>query len=102
MRVDLNHSLPLGESERPSADRASASADNSRAAANPVIGEDQAHFSPAHAQAQALSALASRLPEIRQERVSGLRQAVQNGTYHASAENIAAAMISEFALEPTG
>jgi flagellar biosynthesis anti-sigma factor FlgM len=66
-----------------------------------VIGEDQAQLSGTHAQVEALAAQAAQLPEVREERVLTLRQAVQSGQYSPSPDQVAGAvvdsMISGFA-----
>jgi flagellar biosynthesis anti-sigma factor FlgM len=96
MRVDLNagpQSLP--ESDRAASASGSSSGPNSASAssgASSVSSEDQAELSGAHAQVQALVAQAAQLPEVRQERVQSLRQAIQSGGYHSTPEQIAGAV----------
>ncbi len=65
-----------------------------------ILGEDQAQLSGAHLQVQALAAQASQLPEVRQERVSALRQAVESGNYSPSPEQVAGALLSHMMAEP--
>lgn len=90
MRIDLNHGLQqLSESNHSDAQSTVAAGSSS---ASHVAGEDQAELSAAHAQVQALAAQASQLPEVRQERVQSLRQAIQSGQYHSSPEEVAGAM----------
>ena len=94
MRIDLNHeSQPLAESSRSSAQRATAAA-ASAAATQALGGEDQAELSGAHAQVQALVAQAAQLPEVREERVQALRQAVEHGSYSTSPEAVAGALLT--------
>lgn len=65
------------------------------------IGQDQALLSGAHLQVQALAAEASQLPEVREERVAALRQAIQSGLYDMHPEKIAGALMAHMALAPT-
>jgi flagellar biosynthesis anti-sigma factor FlgM len=58
------------------------------------LGEDQAQLSGVHVQIQALVGQALQLPEIRQERVQALRQAVASGKYQPSAQEVAGALLS--------
>ncbi len=99
MRIDLQHAPQLS----PETDRNSApgsAARGSASASNALAGQDQAQLSGAHAQVQALAAQASQLPEIRQERVQALRQAIQGGHYVSSPEKVAEAMLAHMIAEP--
>ncbi len=89
MRIDLNHTPQLPEPSRSSAQNSAAAASASEA----LGGEDQAQLSGAHAQVLALVAQAAQLPEVREERVQFLRQAIQSGQYQSSPENTAAAVL---------
>ena len=64
------------------------------------LGEDQAQLSGLHVQVQALAAQASQLPEIRQEKVSALRQAVLDGSYRPSADQVAQAIFDQMVVAP--
>jgi flagellar biosynthesis anti-sigma factor FlgM len=98
MRIDLNHTPQLPEPNRSSAQSASAAAN---ASASEVLGgEDQAQLSGTHAQVLALVAQASQLPEVREERVQQLRQAIQSGQYQASPENTASAVLDHLIARP--
>lgn len=100
MRVDLN----AGPQSLPENDRAASASGSSSASASSgaggvangvssgVTNEDQAELSGAHVQVQALAAQAAQLPEVRQERVQSLRQAIQSGGYHSTPEQIAGAV----------
>jgi flagellar biosynthesis anti-sigma factor FlgM len=91
MRIDLNHgSLPVPENIR-GGTATQTPAENS---AGNVFVADQAELSGAHAQVQALTAQASQLPEVREERVHALRQALQSGQYHPGPEKIAGALFA--------
>jgi flagellar biosynthesis anti-sigma factor FlgM len=95
MRIDLNHEpQALPETSRSSAPSASAAEAASAAASRGLGGEDQADLSGAHAQVQALVAEASQLPEVREERVQALRQAVERGGYAASPGAVADALVA--------
>ncbi|HME36550.1 MAG TPA: flagellar biosynthesis anti-sigma factor FlgM [Candidatus Sulfotelmatobacter sp.] len=94
MRIDLNHEpQSVAESNRSSA-QSTAAAAASVSASRVLGGEDQAELSGAHAQVQALAAQALQLPEVRQERVQALRQAVEGGAYSTSPEAVAGAMFA--------
>ena len=64
--------------------------------------EDQAQLSTAHVQAQALTALAAQLPEIRSEKVQSLREALAKGQYRVEPEKLAGALISHMLVERAG
>lgn len=55
---------------------------------------DQAQLSGAHVQIEALTAQAAQLPEVRQERVQSLREAIQNGEYRTDPEQLAGALLA--------
>ena len=99
MRVDLNYGpQAIPEGSRPSAqDKAAAS----NAAASSALGEDQAQLSGAHVQVQDLAAQASHLPEVRQERVQALREAIQSGRYEVHPEKVAEALFVQMISGPT-
>jgi flagellar biosynthesis anti-sigma factor FlgM len=46
-------------------------------------------------QVEALAAQALQLPEIREQRVQSLRQAVESGSYTADARDLAGAMLAQ-------
>jgi flagellar biosynthesis anti-sigma factor FlgM len=91
MRIDPNQGGQVSESNRSGASPETAGF--SSPSASSVLTEDQPQLS-AHVLAQALAAEASRLPEVRHERVSVLRQAVQSGDYHPNSEKVAGALFS--------
>ena len=98
MRIDLNYGpQQISESNRTSAQTPAAV---ERSAAGGGLGDDQAQLSGAHAQVQALAAQASQLPEVRQERVQALREAVQSGRYHVNPEKVAGALLAHMAGGP--
>jgi flagellar biosynthesis anti-sigma factor FlgM len=98
MRIDSNHgpqSAP--ETERANAQSGAVASSSSGASA---LGEDQAQLSEAHTQVAALAAQAAQLPEVREEKVQALRQAVSSGHYDASAEKVAGALLTYLIAGP--
>ena len=67
----------------------------SSAASRSQSAEDQAQFSGAHAQVEALAAQAAQLPEIREERVHSLREVVRSGVYVSDPQKTAGAMVAQ-------
>jgi flagellar biosynthesis anti-sigma factor FlgM len=95
MRIDSNggaQGLPENQTAA-SAASGKAGAPASSARANP-LGEDQAELSGAHTQVQALVGQALQLPEVREERVQTLRQAVASGQYLPSPQEVAGALLA--------
>ena len=92
MRIDLNQGPQ--PSRRVTAGSAPNSAARGSSSASNALGgeEDQAQLSGAHGQVQALAAQASQLPEVRQERVHALRQAILGGQYPPSSDKVAGAV----------
>jgi flagellar biosynthesis anti-sigma factor FlgM len=91
MRIEANYGLQsVSESNRSSAQNVAA---GSSSVSN-ALGEDQARLSGVHHQVQALAAQAAQLPEVREEQVHALRQAVQSGHYHPSSEKVAGAIFT--------
>ncbi len=100
MRIDFNPGTqPLPESSRSSTQSSLASTSAAGTAASSPLGEDQAQFSGAHVQVQSLVAQALQLPEIRQEKVNALRQAVLGGNYQPSSEKVAEALFTHLVVE---
>lgn len=99
MRIDGNQaaqSLPeSGRSGSPSP--VTGSSTNS---VGSPLGEDQAQFSGAQAQVQALAEQTLQLPEIRQEKVNALRQVVLVGTYQISPQQVAEAVFAHMLATP--
>jgi flagellar biosynthesis anti-sigma factor FlgM len=91
MRIDSNQSGPVvSESNRSSP--GTQATDTGSSAASTIFGQDQAQLSGTHV--LALAAQASQLPDVREEKVSALRQAVQSGSYQASPDKVAEALFS--------
>lgn len=98
MRINPDYGAREPENSRTENQNAQATGPNSSSVVNGSISgvnEDQALFSSGHAQVQALAAQALQLPELRLERVQALRQAVTNGSYTPSAEDVAGAIVSQ-------
>ena len=100
MRIDL-HS---GTQATPENNRSNAqnppNAGSSSLVGSSALGEDQAELSGAHAQVESLAAQAAQLPEVRQERVSALRQAVESGQYHPRLDQVAGALFTHLIAAP--
>lgn len=102
MRIDSNQGGQVSESNRSDAGPQTASFSSSSASS--VLTEEQPQLSGAHVLVQALAAQASQLPEVRQdvrdEKVSALRQAVQSENYHPHSEKVAVALFSHLLAAP--
>jgi flagellar biosynthesis anti-sigma factor FlgM len=102
MRIDLNPAAqPFTESNRGSAGGTAATGSSAASSGSGrVAGEDQAELSGAHIQVAALVAQASQLPEVREQRVQALRQAIQRGRYQSSPEEVAGAVFTHMIAGP--
>jgi flagellar biosynthesis anti-sigma factor FlgM len=103
MRIDFNQAPPAA----PEPERGAASASANNTSINPAQAsatrslqggssgtlEDQAQISGLHAQVQTLATEAGQLPEVRQQRVDSLRQAILGGQYRPEAKQVASAII---------
>lgn len=93
MRIDLN------PASMPELERSRGSSNASAASATPVDSssqsEDVASLSTGHEAISTLGAQLKAVPDVRQERVESLRQAIQSGTFKISPDGIADKMISE-------
>jgi len=95
MRIDSSpSSQELPESQGANNATATKASTTPESGVSSPLGEDQAQLSGMHAQVQVLVGQALQLPEIRQERVQALRQAVTSGKYQASADDVAGALLS--------
>lgn len=93
MRIDFNQGAPPAtEANQANTQQAATSA--TQVSHSQVMGQDQAQLSGVHAQVQALAAQAAQLPEVRQEKVTALRQALAAGRYQTDPERVAGAMIA--------
>jgi len=66
------------------------------------LASDTAKLSTGQRAVQALAAKVNEVPEIRQERVAALAQAVRDGSYQVSPEQTAEALISHVMQSPMG
>jgi flagellar biosynthesis anti-sigma factor FlgM len=89
MRIDPNHGPQATSESGPTSAQSTAARSSAWS-----VGEDQAQLSGAHVQVEALAAQAAQLPEVRQERVSALRQALLGGQYHSNPETVAGALFN--------
>ena len=94
MKIDPKLGLPEGQ--LPDRVGPSSSAANSRPAAPATQQGDEANLSSDAVRLSELSTSLSSVPEIRQERVTAVSQALQNGTYSVSNEQIADSMMRDF------
>ena len=99
MRIDLNYGPQATQESSESRAQNSRAAD-SISTAGTGTAEDQAQLSGAHTQVEALAAQASQLPEVREQKVQGLRLAVVGGQYQPDPETIAGALMTHM-MTPT-
>ena len=93
MRIDSP--LPLAEN-LPSANVTRSGSSAQQIPAAPVSSDqDKTQFSIDGGTVQQLKSALSQLPEVRQERVNALRQAVNNGSYQVSNQQLADAIGSD-------
>ena len=99
MRIDFQFTpRQSAESDRT---RAQATSSGTHTPVNAVsVPEDLAQLSSANTQVQALASQASQLPEIREQRVAALRQALQNGQYRFDSETTAGSLLAHMLLAP--
>jgi flagellar biosynthesis anti-sigma factor FlgM len=99
MRIDLNPGAqPLPESGRSGTQNPASAA--AQPSAGSALGEDQAQLSGVHAQIQSLAEQAAQLPEVRQEKVSALREMVLGNSYQPSSEQVAEAVFAHMLVQP--
>jgi flagellar biosynthesis anti-sigma factor FlgM len=103
MRIEGNPTAqPLLESGR-SANPSAATGDartSATSSASGSLGEDQAELSGVHGQVRTLAEQALQFPEIRQEKVNALRQAVLGGNYQPSSKQMADAVFAHMQASP--
>ena len=93
MRIDLN-SASMPELER-SRGSSNASAGSSVSVENATQTEDVAKLATGHEAISTLSTQLKAVPDVRQELVASLRQAINSGTYRISPDGIADKMLSD-------
>jgi flagellar biosynthesis anti-sigma factor FlgM len=95
MRIDLqNGPQQAAETSLNPKDTTAANSSTATQAQGLGFGEDQAQLSGAHVQVASLAAQALQLPEVREERVASLRQAVAGGHYRPLPEKVAHAVLA--------
>jgi negative regulator of flagellin synthesis FlgM len=99
MKITSDHGTqPLAEGGRSLTPKPAA--ENTPGSPASPLGQDQAQLSGVGAQVTALAAQVLQLPEVRQERVQALRQAVAAGTYAPDPQAVAGALVDHLALQP--
>jgi negative regulator of flagellin synthesis FlgM len=102
MRIDSNQGYQTVSESNQSATSSQAASSGSSPASRRLsanLSQDQAKLSGgARVLVQALATEAAQLPEVRQERVSALRQAVQGGDYRLDPERVADALFAHLGV----
>ena len=104
MRIDSKQSgQTVSESKQSATSSKTASSGSSPAKGGLRVNlnQDQAQLFGAHLLARALATEAAQLPEVRQEKVSALRQAVRSGEYRPDPEQVAGALFSHLGVSST-
>ncbi len=96
MRIDLNPSAMPDLGRSADAVGGTKSADVTRSAAPNA--DDVAHLSSGSDAVAKLKVQLDTVPEIRQQRVDALKQAITNGTYNVSPHGVATAMLADAGL----
>jgi flagellar biosynthesis anti-sigma factor FlgM len=99
--MKINGHLPLSESQGTSRPEHTRNHGTARRAPVPGAGESSAQDA-AIAHLSALTAQLAALPEVRQERVQQLQQALASGQYRIDTHQVARAMLQDWGLEPSG
>ena len=94
MRIDLNQSAASQIATEANAPQVSA---NGASASGVAGGEDRTTFTSDTQSLSSLVKAAMGSPELREDKVASLQQAVSNGTYQLDPGKIAASMIDEHA-----
>ena len=92
MRIDLNRTAANDVAAEQQTKQVAA-AEHSKT--NAVAHEDTTSFSTDSVAVSDLTAKALQTPEVRQDKVNSLRQAVQNGSYKVDPQAVADAMLKE-------
>ncbi len=99
MRIELNPSS-MPELERSNGSANAGKTGETIAGANSSVADDVAQLSTGSDSVQSLKAQLDSVPEVRQQRVDGLRQAIADGSFKVSPQRIAEAMMSGSAGTP--
>lgn len=97
MRIDLQYRPQEAHEPRPAA---GINGTMSGSSIRGSLQEDQAVLSGAHATVAALVAQASQLPEVREDRVASLRQAIAAGEYRPGSEQVANSLMAHLLRRP--
>ena len=93
MRIDLNNTL------RDAGNIGSAESSSSRSQASVAVKadlrDDKAELSPDQVRVQSLASQVNDAPDVRQEKVTALGLAIQQGRYNVTPEQTAAAMLDD-------
>lgn len=100
MRIDA--ALPLPENLQTQKTAGSGPSTSQSSSATVGSSQDQAQLSVDNGTIQQLTASLSQVPDVRQERVEALRQAVSNGTYQVSDQQLSDAIASDMLGKVTG
>jgi negative regulator of flagellin synthesis FlgM len=93
MKIDAQ--LPLPENLQPNKVQGSGSSANPNRPGTVNANQDNAQLSVDSTSIEQLKAALSQVPEVRQDRVEALRQAVGNGSYQVTDQQLADAIHSE-------
>jgi flagellar biosynthesis anti-sigma factor FlgM len=93
MRADAQ--LPLPENLQPNKVERSGSSTNQNRPGPAQANQDKAQLSVDSKSIEHLKAVLSQVPEVRQDRVEALRQAVGNGSHHVTDQQLIDAIHSE-------
>jgi negative regulator of flagellin synthesis FlgM len=94
MRIDLTNTAASQIANEPAQSPVNG---KNAAVAQPAAGEDRTTLTSDKASVSALVGVAMNSPEIREDKVASLQQAIANGTYELDPAKIAASMIDEHA-----
>ena len=95
MKINPNIGIPEGQGPDRVGNAGSAPANKSPQ--NPAqVTSDQTNLSSDALRLSDLSAKLANLPDVRQDRVAKLSQAIQNGSYSVTDQQIAVAMLRDF------
>jgi len=100
MRID--GPLPLPESSQPQRTQKSGTSSNQRNLTPTRSSQDQTLLSVDTQRVDQLKGSLSQLPEIRQDRVAALREAVANGSHQVSDQQLADAIHSQLVMSKAG
>jgi negative regulator of flagellin synthesis FlgM len=92
MRIDLNQAAASQIASETSPNQVNA---ENAATSGLAAGEDRTTLTSTQQSLNALVSTAMSSPEVRQDRVDSLKQAISNGTYELDPEKIASSMIDE-------